>query len=227
MWLTIALMIQSAVGFELTESPHADEISWATMPIQWELDTEDAPAHLDATAQHETIAAAFDVWAEVAGSEVQFEDVTFDPSANENTVYWEKNWTADPDMLALTSTMSTADGTIVGFKIALNATHPKWSIDDADGMDLQNALTHEVGHVLGLDHTEDRSEATMYASAKAGEHTKRDLHWDDKEGIRYLYPVGVSNGFDSLALSCSSSASAPGLMVSLLPLLAMARRRRA
>ena len=226
MWMTIALLIQSAGAFELTESPHASEIRWDSMPIQWELDTTNSPEYLNPIDQHETIRKAFATWEVVSGSDVEFEDVTFDANSNENIVYWEDNWTADPNMLALTSTMSTADGTIIGFKIALNAQHPKWTIDGRDGMDLQNAITHEVGHVLGLDHAHDNEAATMHPSAETGEHSKRDLHWDDKEGIRYLYPEVGNTFLEDLALSCSSSAAAPSMMLTLLPIAALARRRR-
>ena len=47
------------------------------------------------------------------------------------------------------------------------------------------------------------------------------------EGIRYLYPEQMNSFLDDLALSCSSSAAAPGVLVTLLPMVALVRRRRA
>jgi MYXO-CTERM domain-containing protein len=55
--------------------------------------------------------------------------------------------------------------------------------------DIANTLTHEVGHVLGLDHTPVR-DATMYASAPLGELQKRTLHEDDVQGLCDIYPEG-------------------------------------
>src|SRR5204862_6586571 len=80
--------------------------------------------------------------------------------------------------------------------------------------DLQNTLTHEFGHLLGLDHncygSADRSrgidqnghavpdcnrappavqEATMYASVMRGDVARRDLSADDIDGVCAIYPA--------------------------------------
>ncbi len=54
--------------------------------------------------------------------------------------------------------------------------------------DIANTMTHEVGHVLGFDHTAE-PEATMYASASLGETKKRELHEVDILGLCEVYPV--------------------------------------
>lgn len=59
--------------------------------------------------------------------------------------------------------------------------------------DLENTMTHEMGHVLGLDHSA-AGEATMYASAPRADVTKRDLAADDVDGICTIYPAGDANG---------------------------------
>ncbi len=63
--------------------------------------------------------------------------------------------------------------------------NPSWT-----EMDVQNIATHELGHSLGLGHT-GYSDATMYAYANYGETKKRSLHWDDIDGIEYLYPAAA------------------------------------
>lgn len=55
-----------------------------------------------------------------------------------------------------------------------------------DRYDLQSTLTHELGHVLGLDHT-TAAEATMNAGAAPGEWKKRSLESDDTVGVCTLY----------------------------------------
>ena len=54
--------------------------------------------------------------------------------------------------------------------------------------DIENTITHELGHVLGLDHPDDDlKDATMYAKALTGETKKRTLETDDIEGLCNLY----------------------------------------
>ena len=59
------------------------------------------------------------------------------------------------------------------------------------GTDIRNTLTHEIGHVLGLDHASDPT-ATMYPTAALGETSKRVLHTDDINGLCTIYPKGVA-----------------------------------
>ncbi|MCC7074920.1 MAG: matrixin family metalloprotease [Deltaproteobacteria bacterium] len=59
--------------------------------------------------------------------------------------------------------------------------------------DLENTMTHEMGHVLGLDHSA-AGDATMYASAPRADLSKRDLAADDVEGICAIYPADAPTG---------------------------------
>ncbi|GAB2280396.1 hypothetical protein Dimus_015030 [Dionaea muscipula] len=63
-----------------------------------------------------------------------------------------------------------------------------WSTNPVKGKaqgDLQYVMTHELGHVLGLDHSADRA-AVMYPSYDEN-NIKRRLGKDDIDGIRALY----------------------------------------
>ena len=91
--------------------------------------------------------------------------------------------------------------------------------------DVQNTVTHEAGHVLGLGHNCDPGAptcpdplATMYPKAKMGETSKRDLQPDDIDGICTLYPLDKGCG-------CGSTG-AEGLLGLLGLLLLRVRKRR-
>ncbi|MGC4122393.1 MAG: MYXO-CTERM sorting domain-containing protein [Myxococcales bacterium] len=110
--------------------------------------------------------------------------------------------------------------------------------------DVRNTLTHEVGHIVGLDHpdlspedTVDHThdaEDTMYSSASLGDTNKRTLHQDDIDGLCAIYPKGEKTAaclkrFDGIGNGCSCSAGgAPmgGLVAAVIALLGLPRRRR-
>ncbi len=102
-------------------------------------------------------------------------------------------------------------------------------------IDIENTITHEAGHSLGLDHT-TVPDATMYATAPEGEISKRTLHDDDRQAIQLIYPAGkptVTCVSDSITLAQTGSASSAGCSTTssvgalpLLALVALLRRRK-
>jgi uncharacterized protein (TIGR03382 family) len=109
-------------------------------------------------------------------------------------------WDGDSTAIATTTTTSvTATGQILDADIELN--DPGFAFTTSDGppcaptgprvgcvaYDVQNTVTHEAGHTMGLGHSTDPN-ATMYAFAPNGDTSKRILHPDDVKGICEIYP---------------------------------------
>src|SRR2546421_6188655 len=109
-------------------------------------------------------------------------------------------WDGDSSAIATTTTTSvTSTGEILDADIELN--DPAFTFTTADGppcapggtrvgcvaYDVQNTITHEAGHTMGLGHSSDPN-ATMYAFAPNGDTSKRMLHADDVRGICDIYP---------------------------------------
>jgi uncharacterized protein (TIGR03382 family) len=109
-------------------------------------------------------------------------------------------------------------------------------------IDIQNTITHEAGHTIGLDHPPDPS-ATMYASAPEGETSKRNLGADDIQAICDIYPRGArtvtcdndpitltQTGSSNGGCGCSHSQTGPGAtlgaLVLVLGLIRLNRRAR-
>lgn len=114
-------------------------------------------------------------------------------------------WLHASRTIALTSiTYIRSSGEIVDADIELNAekfTFTDCPIDSSTCItlyDLKNTLTHEYGHVLGLNHpSADRNgshHTTMFAESMKGETAKRILSEDDKFGLNFLYPAGKEAG---------------------------------
>ena len=112
--------------------------------------------------------------------------------------------------------------------------------------DLQNAMTHEMGHVIGLDHTcyldppplidnngqptpdcmnasLDIRATTMFPSATAGDIEKRTLEADDKQALCDLY-APAQDGCSCAA--AGAPVSGAGIVLMLAATLAALRARR-
>lgn len=122
--------------------------------------------------------------------------------------------------LAITSVFADRNtGQIVDTDIEINGTGPSWADlvanpdlrRSSNTHDLQNTLTHELGHVVGLDHTCDGGgqvnltdhrgntvppcpgppevqETTMAAIVAPGDTERRSLAADDREAVCAVYP---------------------------------------
>ncbi len=77
-------------------------------------------------------------------------------------------------------------GKIYEFDIHVNTYHP-WKTDgSSDAYDVQNVMTHEVGHALGIGHS-DVVGATMMQGSYLGMMSKRSIEADDKAALAYIY----------------------------------------
>ena len=137
--------------------------------------------------------------------------------------FQRQEWTYDAAAGAATYRYATDYGVVVETDVLVNAVERPWCLDGAaDAYDLENALAHELGHVLGLPDVDD-DEATMHWRLHPGETKKRDLSPADVdalqahyEGVELRDPVAEGAG-------CGGGSAAAGAL--LVPLLRLRRRR--
>lgn len=132
-------------------------------------------------------------------------------------------WQFDPDAIAITRNFYVSGagahaGTILDTDILLNGVNHKFTTTGEAGKhDVQNILTHEVGHFIGMGHEADPkdSDATMYENAQLnGEIKKRDLAGSDLAGLHAgyggvgrkldLFPTTAACPIERQTLSCLS-----------------------
>lgn len=129
-------------------------------------------------------------------------------------------WPFDTDAIAITRNFYVADdsnlaGMILDSDILLNSVDHAFTTTNETGKhDVQNIVTHEVGHFIGLGHETNPidTDATMYAVASANEFNKRVLHPSDLAGLRAAYSgvatkPPVTRSTDSCALAASGNTN--------------------
>ncbi len=152
--------------------------------------------------QLSSIQGSFESWMEPSCSFLHFvyagmtdvDDVGYDRNKslddNQNIIMFREDaWNHDPDVLALTTvSYNPKTGDILDADIEFNGVSHVFSLNpSAQKHDMINTVTHEVGHLLGLDHS-PINDATMYEDAPPGEFRKRTLEQDDIDGLCTIYP---------------------------------------
>jgi len=199
------LASSSAHAYVLYTSREFDEVvlRWAKQSTSIAFDAT-APEEIDATAARSELLDSLAEWSQLSclgaadgwifedQGMVQGQTVGFDPTPgalNENLVVWVRSkWSHPEQVVALTSlTYDFYSGEIVDADIELNDQVFLFAIEpNVKEMDLRNTFVHELGHLLGLDHSIEKS-ATMYFTAPQGETKKRTLSQDDIDGYCALY----------------------------------------
>lgn len=207
---------QSTCGQEKGDCPRDEHGCRKTgIPIAWNGGCIGFSANLAGTSQlsadefNAAFDKAFQAWALVdcgGGAHPSIQVFTLRPTTcavsdynstgpNVNAIYFTDNgWEAKSEneldgVIAKTKAHFIKTGEIVDADIAINSARHDFTVAEDFGAiryDLVSVLTHEVGHFLGLDHT-DAPGAVMYWQYSSGT-LNRELHQDDIDAICTVYP---------------------------------------
>ncbi len=155
---------------------------------------------------------------------------------NQNSILVLEDWPYSEDALAVTLvTLNARTNELLDADVAFNIDAHQFKVlpeaakDERHFDDVQNTITHEVGHVLGLMHNNANVDLVMYPSAPPGELIKRTLKTDDRDGLLSLYGLEPepAAAVPPVFAGCSSTASSPAwLMLPMLMLGLLKRSRR-
>lgn len=220
--LSLSLSLMLGVALAPTASAYVcattetgASLFWSGRTVAWWLDEAVLQLYGEPEDVERAVTASFQAWQDIPCSDLSFVYQGAQPGlragmspngGNQNVVTRvDSGWRHDRAAIAVTTTtFDWRNGQLYDADIEINAqvfTFVDATQSCGNQMDLQNVLTHEVGHLLGLAHSGVR-DATMYGDGPVCETKKRSLHADDQEVICRIYPAG------NASKQCDGSTSA-------------------
>lgn len=207
-------------GFETVENSKPPiKLKWPSsdIPVRFVvnyLGTPDVANSSYSDGEFKAISESFRTWSQVLSSYLIFQDDGIVSQSiksgrdNLNLVVWrEAGWKEmgyEDKAIAITTTwFDTYTGNIIDADMELNGVNFKWKMVglescnpeiDRTAVDVQNIVTHEIGHMLGLADITDPGckDVTMFYASSSCDTSKRDLTQDDITGISMIYPATLS-----------------------------------
>ena len=176
--------------------PFLNGAKWKTFPVAYQIHRGGLPSTGN-RSEFLAVHAGFEAWENIESSAITFsyDGTAEDPVAaidGTNLItFQDDSYDFGSRTLAVTLVFSRPDiqgRAIVDADILFNPNHI-FSLDGAPGTtDLESVAVHEVGHLLGLDHTAIVS-ATMNPQAGSGVTFFREFQTDDRIACSVLYPA--------------------------------------
>lgn len=173
-------------GCNFVQNSSAQRVSWAdNTPITLYVDRSFPPEFFGAIEQ------AIEQWNSARGRGLLkiggWINTSSGPARDgANVIYWMGSWEADRPFEHARTTVYWAGDRIYEADIRVNARNFRYSMGAAGGtVDIVSLLVHEVGHVLGLTHSEFRGSVMATSLANATE--RRIPSLDDVNSLKCEY----------------------------------------
>jgi len=219
---------------EIKRAPNGDQVRWRRGDTTISVD---ASVDRLGRAARDAVGKAFGTWIElgVHTPRLRFDDtrdakLSLEPDGKNTVLVAPITLPGHEDDLAVTLAFwDERTGSIAEADIVINAkvafavlahegedphqskpdgVHEHYQCEN-DAYDLQNVLTHEVGHFIGLGEDRKEDAATMYYRSRRCETQKRTLEHTDTTAATSLYSTPGDERQESRAAGCSASGPAP------------------
>ncbi|HBP20949.1 MAG TPA: hypothetical protein DEA08_24580, partial [Planctomycetes bacterium] len=202
----VASLSAGAQAFVKLRTQGGEALRWGSSQVTVTLHQDLAPQISDGSDEV-AVREGFRAWERVADSDLsfRFDDapasraradwasddvhmVWFDP--NDSSGFFSQG----TGLVAITPIdFNPQTGEITDADILVDARRTFSTRGDADAFDLQSVITHEVGHLLGLDHSPVHG-STMTPVPALGDTRLRSLSPDEEAAVRALYPAANAYG---------------------------------
>lgn len=218
----LALLLVFGLGFSAADAYiririNNKNLEWTNPNVSWRLNTSGSD-DIDDGSFIPAIEHAFQEWEDVAGSDIDFtrgEDTSsVAPGGGSHIVAFDEDNTSGyfpggSGIVAITPiSYNTSTGAITDADILFNGSQFTFSTDGTPGtFDVQDVITHEIGHFIGLDHSPQVS-GTMWPYVSTTQWLHRSLTADEGAGA-----VAVATGANQTRLTGTIRRSSGGSKV--------------
>lgn len=228
LWRGSLAFLAVAVGFGAAQAyvrikVNGISLKWANPTINWQLNTAGSDDIPDGS--HEAaIEHAFQEWQQVNGSSLVFnrgnDTASTNPGASSHLVMFDEANTSGyfpggSGIVAITPiSFDVGTGNILDADILFNGKDYTFSTDGTPTtFDVQDVLTHEIGHFVGLDHAPNTS-ASMWPYVATNQWLHRSLTLDDESGAVAVAQQGNQSVLTGHVQRDSDDSAIAGAVVS-------------
>jgi len=171
----------SAWGYQLTQD-FVNGFYWASLPVKFIISENDPVRKSFLKKLSET---AIKEWEKETGFSIW--DLSLEGSTN--IIRWSTNFSSetrmDPESVLAVAIRYTNGPYIAKSEIIINGSHPAFNTpySSVNNMNLSTTLVHELGHTMGLDHSENE----LAVMAPNLQYPYNGLHSDDLAGMIDVY----------------------------------------